>query len=131
MTGVHGEKSGDADNNKDRKKPSGIISPWTTKTSNLRSEMEAEGYREQEKKEVFMVRQEQQRVYDEIRIVKMKLQWSKQKGRGNNHIRAEMQNADKMKAKNEQLTKNIELKDAQIGTLSKQLQQLEFINNTV
>ncbi|ETO03099.1 hypothetical protein RFI_34311, partial [Reticulomyxa filosa] len=82
MMNVHGEKSGDADNDKDSKKISGIIPPWVTKTSSLRPEMEAaDGYREQlenqmteikeKKMEAFMARQEQQQVCDVIHIVKL------------------------------------------------------------
>ncbi|ETO00167.1 hypothetical protein RFI_37292 [Reticulomyxa filosa] len=82
MMDVHVEKSGDADNDKDSKKLSGIIPPWVTKKSSLRPEMEAaEGYREQlenqmtkikeKKMEAFMARQEQQQVCDVIHIVKL------------------------------------------------------------
>ncbi|ETO28772.1 hypothetical protein RFI_08353, partial [Reticulomyxa filosa] len=127
------DKEKDKDKDKDSKKPSGIIPPWTIKTSNLRSEMEAaEGYREQlenamaeikeKKKEVFMVRQEQQRVRDEIHIVKLQLQRSEQTVEEMTTYELKcktlISELDKMKAKNEQLTKNIELKEAQIDTLS-------------
>ncbi|ETO28117.1 hypothetical protein RFI_09016 [Reticulomyxa filosa] len=128
MIGMHRKRSGDDDNDKGSKKLSGIVPPWATKTGGLRPEMEAaDGYGEQEKNGGFMARQEQQQVCDGIHILNLQLQRSEQTvdEMTTCDLKCKMLTSelDKTKDKNEQLTKNIKLKEAQ-------LQQIKLFDST-